>query len=1108
MLEQKVRSAMPNLPLRIGQLCIGIPTLPPCLAIIPSAIFLPKKVIATHCVLNLCVAFTLVLMYPAQSRAQTPASTITNLEISPTGSVAPGALVSLTASVASGSSPVSPGMVIFCDATAPHCTDIHILGTAQLTKSGVATLNLVFQKIGAHPIQAMFQGTNAAAGSASTVQTLSVTAQLYPASTSISASGTNGNYSLSGTVTSIGPSLTGTLQFLDGTDGNTSVAEAQLGPEALGFVFLPPTLPPGNYFGSVADFNGDGLLDQAVLSNGNVEIFLGHGDGTFTYKSTINIGSPAFSMALGDFNGDDFPDLVVASQENSTITICFGNGDGTFAAAAPLSISPGYPDDIFVADFNGDGNADLVVASSGMQLFLGDGNGGFSPMPLLPYTPLAVGDFNGDGRADLVVNIPGLAVLLGNPDGTFTLVASNPDLFDAPSGAAVADFNGDGKLDLAETDRGLLNDMTGHIYIFFGNGDGTFALGETIDGWYPEPIAIGDFNGDGIVDFAVGNDSYLNVGVYLGPGWGETFVTFNTSSFLLGDFNNDGRTDLIVGDPYGIVNTTVLSEDEAAATATGVSIAGGVAGFHQVFARYEGNETHRPSSSIPIELTGASAATPIFSLLSGAYPTAQTVYLSDSTTGAALYYTRNGEPPTASSTPYNRPITVTSTETLRAIAIAPNYPPSAIASEAYQIGVSSVKGINFSNGFAGYSGVIQFNGVSQPVGSVLQLTDGGPYESGSAFYTAPVNIRGFSTDFTFVLANAVADGFTFTIQSLGPNAIGQLGGSLGYGRINKSVAIKFDLYNNDGEGSDSTGIYTNGASPILPSVDLTGTGINLRSGDKMRAQITYDGTTLNLTLTDRVTNATWSNAFVIDIPAAVGSNTAYVGFTGGTGGSSATQQILSWIYQATPFYSPTFASSSGLSLNGSASLSAATLELTNGGLGEAGSAFFSAPVNIQSFETEFFFQLTNAVADGLTFTIQNEGPSALGHAGGGLGYYRIYNSVAIKFDLYNNSGEGSDSTGVYTNGYYPATPSVDLTGTGIDLHSGDVFDADITYDGTTLIITLTELGSTAPYNITTWSHSFTIDIPATVGSNAAYVGFTGATGGQTSTQQILSWTFE
>jgi hypothetical protein len=61
--------------------------------------------------------------------------------------------------------------------------------------------------------------------------------------------------------------------------------------------------------------------------------------------------------------------------------------------------------------------------------------------------------------------------------------------------------------------------------------------------------------------------------------------------------------------------------------------------------------------------------------------------------------------------------------------------------------------------------------------------------------------------------------------------------------------------------------------------------VNLHSGDVMHAHLTYDGTTLTLTLTDTVTNATFTAAQAINIPATVLANTAFVGFTGGTGGN-------------------------------------------------------------------------------------------------------------------------------------------------------------------------------------------------------------------------------
>jgi hypothetical protein len=161
-----------------------------------------------------------------------------------------------------------------------------------------------------------------------------------------------------------------------------------------------------------------------------------------------------------------------------------------------------------------------------------------------------------------------------------------------------------------------------------------------------------------------------------------------------------------------------------------------------------------------------------------------------------------------------------------------------------------------------------------------------------------MNVGAFTTNFTFQQTSAAADGMTFAIENSpsNVNALGGNGAGLGYSSLTKSVAIKFDLYSNAGEGPDSTGLYQNGATPTTPFVDLSSTGINLHSGDVMAVQITYDGTTLTMTITDQVTAATYTTSWAVNIPSIVGGSTAYVGFTGGTGGLVATQNVLTWTY--------------------------------------------------------------------------------------------------------------------------------------------------------------------------------------------------------------------
>jgi hypothetical protein len=124
------------------------------------------------------------------------------------------------------------------------------------------------------------------------------------------------------------------------------------------------------------------------------------------------------------------------------------------------------------------------------------------------------------------------------------------------------------------------------------------------------------------------------------------------------------------------------------------------------------------------------------------------------------------------------------------------------------------------------------------------------------------------------------------------------------------MAIKFDLFDNSGEGVDSTGIFTDGRSPTLrqpglapgfpdTSVDLTGTGIDLHSGHPFTVTLTSDGTTLTETIQDTVTNARFTTTYDVNVAGLVGSDVGYMGFTGGTGGLTAVQDVLSWTVQTT-----------------------------------------------------------------------------------------------------------------------------------------------------------------------------------------------------------------
>jgi hypothetical protein len=214
-------------------------------------------------------------------------------------------------------------------------------------------------------------------------------------------------------------------------------------------------------------------------------------------------------------------------------------------------------------------------------------------------------------------------------------------------------------------------------------------------------------------------------------------------------------------------------------------------------------------------------------------------------------------------------------------------------------------GLEFAGGFAAAD--LAQNGSAQIVGDRLRLTDG-PFQAGSAYAPAPVDVRGFVARFEFQVGDTadgrLGDGLALVFQNAGPTALGAGGGGLGYEGIGRSVALKFDLVDNAGEGGESVGVFLNGAAPTVPAQPVPGGFYSLHSGHVLRADLTYDGRTLQYTVWDTVTGSGSGSSFAVDIPAAVGGPTAYAGFTAGTGELFAPIDILDWKYVPTDNWNP------------------------------------------------------------------------------------------------------------------------------------------------------------------------------------------------------------
>jgi hypothetical protein len=545
-----------------------------------------------------------------------------------------GSVVVLTATVKAGATGITVGQVNFCDASATTCTDIHLLGTSQLTAAGTAILRFR-PGIGNHSYKAVFAGTNNDASSSSAVSALSVTGTLAT-TTTIANTGSGGNYGLTATVTAFGGAAppTGTASFLDTSYSNAVLATPALGQATAGLTWPNPThKTTDNEIHAVAlgDFNGDGITDVAVTgspSSQQLTILLGNSDGSYTTAPALSLSTNFLaSIAVADFNADGKQDLaLVDTYANSVITL-LGNGDGTFQKAAPSPTVGQFPNEVVAGDFNGDGIPDLVVLALDLTILLGNGDGTFHALPStrLGDAPVAVvlGDFNQDGKTDLVISYTALSLidtLLGNGDGTFALPTPTA-VFPGPgtSPIGVADFNGDGKLDLA---LAISNSITvggadDSVVIIAGKGDGTFSYPSSgpVNSFHSiASIGVADFNSDGIPDVAL-TDEFGTLVIFVADG-GGSFKEYPTDlvsglglSILIGvgDLNGDGIPDLAVGGPGDALSFFFTELTQTATAMASITLTG--AGPHLVEASYGGDSTYKASVSSTLSLIGAPAAT-------------------------------------------------------------------------------------------------------------------------------------------------------------------------------------------------------------------------------------------------------------------------------------------------------------------------------------------------------------------------------------------------------------------------------------------------------------------------------------------------------------------
>ena len=327
------------------------------------------------------------------------------------------------------------------------------------------------------------------------------------------------------------------------------------------------------------DSNRDGLLDLVLQQNYGGRIFLGSGEGAFTFGGTIQ--SPTWngrSGVVADFDEDGRPDVALAwggspSYTNKgAVSVYRANQQGGFEFLRHASYGANSYG-VTAGDFDRDGHQDLAVAERAgraVVIYRGDGAGGFnfggttSTGSLAPVA-IATADMNGDGVADLVVGASretlypvfspgGVAVLAGHGDGAFGPAATFGEQT-GRSAIAVGDLDRDGRIDVV-----AVNQMSMTVAVFPGLGDGTLGAERTITvGLGPTAVALGDLNADGIPDLVTANGDGGDVSILLGTGDGgfgsETRYAAGGAprSVAIGFVDGDRRPDLVVASDSGAI---------------------------------------------------------------------------------------------------------------------------------------------------------------------------------------------------------------------------------------------------------------------------------------------------------------------------------------------------------------------------------------------------------------------------------------------------------------------------------------------------------------------------------------------------------------------------
>jgi hypothetical protein len=335
------------------------------------------------------------------------------------------------------------------------------------------------------------------------------------------------------------------------------------------------------YWG-LGDFDNDGDLDlgSATQYSTGTRIYK-NTSGTFSIQQTLSTTNSNNQHPGGfwcDLNNDGYLDFAHISYGDAQCPIYKNNGNGTFTLAKSFTwFKNGNMD---FADFDRDGDYDLVMLGScwgascsnnGVKFFRNDGNFAFTEVYSGQVETIQAGqvkfaDFNKDGWPDIVAvgttsgsrtaGTGRAKIWLNKADGTgFQASYAGAGVYDGR--VAVGDYNNDGWIDFAVIGEADAS-WAGSGWVYKNNADGTFTS-YTIAGGAGGSIDFGDSDNDGDLDILI--SSYPTYSRILRNDGSNTFTTIDVLSHPIssteggtaafGDYNNDGKLDIFVQGNWG-----------------------------------------------------------------------------------------------------------------------------------------------------------------------------------------------------------------------------------------------------------------------------------------------------------------------------------------------------------------------------------------------------------------------------------------------------------------------------------------------------------------------------------------------------------------------------